>query len=194
MNDNDADFRAGDILRVDWDERPIRVMMADNVEVFYDALLPEVGWNLARARTAIYYRTPTSFLRSTAQRIRTEPLTDKELATHRPDLPMRILRNGEADWGNPLACWPKIDTNFEVKSNRLALIPFGPKGAPQRAVLVEAEDGYTFRGNELLAVAYGVHPADCPDVRGVGLYRSGISAGIPSYYLWGAVDKAGHAD
>ncbi|WP_308515502.1 hypothetical protein [Sphingomonas flavescens] len=190
---NDADFRAGDVLRIDWDERPIRVMMADNVEVFYDALFPEVGWNLARARTAIYYRSSTSFLRSTAQCIRTEPLTDKELARHRPDLPIRILRSGEADWRNPLVDWPKINTNIEVKTNRLALVPFGPNGAPQRAVVVEADDGKTFRGNELLELAHSVQTAKCSDVRGVGLYRSGISAGIPSYYLWGAVDKAGHA-
>jgi hypothetical protein len=92
-----------------------------------------------------------------------------------------------------LADWPKIDTDFEVESSRLALIPFGPKGAPQKAVFIEAANGRSFVGEELLELAHRVHTVDCPDVRGVGLYRSGISSGIPSYYLWGAVDKAGHA-
>lgn len=192
MMGDGADFQIGDVLQVGWDERSIRVMMADKIEVFYDALFPEVGWNLARARTAIYYRMPTSLLQSTGQRIRAEPLTDQELATHRPDLPMRILRSGHADWGNPLAGWPKIDTDFEVESQRVALIPFGPKGAPMKAVLAEAANGRSFSGNELLAAAHAVQTAHCPDVRGVGLYRSGISGGIPSYYLWGAVDQAGH--
>jgi hypothetical protein len=193
MMGDGADFQTGDVLRVEWDERPIRVMMADNIEVFYDALIPEVGWNLARSRTAIYYRVRTSFLHSSAQRIRTEPLTEQELATHRPDLPMRILRNGDADWGKPLASWPNIDTDFEINSKRLALVPLGPKGAPQKAVVVDAANGCSFSGNELLVAAHSVHTTDCPDVSGVGLYRSGISGGIPSYYLWGAVDKAGHA-
>lgn len=193
MKGDGVDFQRGDVLQVDWDERPIRVMMADSIEVFYDASLPDVGWNLARTRTAIYYRILTTLLHSKGQRIRTEPLTNRELATHRPDLPMRVLRNGEADWANPLADWPEIDTDFEVKSQRVALIPFGPKGAPRRAIVVEAADGRSFRGNELLAAAHGIQMAHCPDVRGVGLYRSGISGGVPSYYLWGAVDKAGHA-
>ena len=99
MKGDSADLRIGDVLQVEWDERPIRVMMADSIEVFYDALFPGGGWNMARARTAIYYRISTSLLLSKGQRVRTEPLTDRELAMHRPDLPMRVLRNWEADWG-----------------------------------------------------------------------------------------------
>jgi hypothetical protein len=193
MKGDSADLRIGDVLQVEWDERPIRVMMADSIEVFYDALFPGGGWNMARARTAIYYRISTSLLLSKGQRVRTEPLTDRELAMHRPDLPMRVLRNWEADWGRPLSDWPKIDTGFDVESQRIALIPFGPKGAPTKVVLAEAADGQSFSGDELLAAAHGVQTAHCPAVRGVGLFRSGISGGVPSYYLWGAVDKAGYA-
>src|SRR5688572_27967260 len=96
-------FHSGDVLLANWDERPMRVMMADEIEVFYDALAAEVGWNLVRAQTAIYYRTPTGLLRANSECIRTEPLTDSERARHRPDLPMRVLRNENAGWNVPLA-------------------------------------------------------------------------------------------
>jgi hypothetical protein len=187
------DFQSGDVLQVTWDERPIRVLMGDQIEVFYDALLPEIGWNLARARTVIYYRVASNLLGSTAQHISTEPLTPDELARHRPDLPMRMLRSSEADWDKPFAEWPNMDTGFQVEIKRLALIPFGPKGAPQKPLVVQAGNGCSFTGQELLASAHSVQADDCPEVHGVGLYRSGISRGIPSYYLWGAVDEAGHA-
>ena len=193
LKGSSMDFQVGDVLRVGWDERPIRVMMGDEIEVLYDALFPEVGWNLARARTAIYYRVARSFLQSSAQRIRTEPLTDDELARHRPDLPLRLLRSGQADWGRPLVDWPNVGTDFEIGSKRLAVIPFGSKGAPQKAVVIEAANDRSFTGSELLVATHRIQTAECPEVNGVGLYRSGISGGIPSYYLWGTVDKAGHA-
>ncbi|WP_119459617.1 hypothetical protein [Rhodospirillaceae bacterium SYSU D60014] len=187
------DFQPGDVLRVKWDERPIRVLMSDNIETFYDALLPEIGWNLARVRTAIYYRTATAFLRSSAERLRNDPLTKQERARHRPDLPMRLFQSDDAVWNKPLADWPKIDIAVGIECHRLALIPFGPKGAPLRPVVVEAANGASLTGNELLVAAHHMQVADCPDVEGVGLYRSGISGGIPSYYLWGAINQAGHS-
>ena len=187
------DFGLGDVLQVSWDERPIRVLMSDEIETFYDALLPGIGWNLAGARTATYYRISTAFLKSTAALLQSETLSTKEHAKHRPDLPMRLLRSADADWNKSPADWPKIDTAFEVECPRLVLFPFGPKGARQRPVVIEAVNGRSFTGSEMLAAAQGSQSAECPDVSGVGMYRSGVSSGIPSYYLWGAVDRAGHA-
>jgi hypothetical protein len=185
-------FQPGDVLQVTWDDRPIRVLMADDAEAFYDAHLPEVGWNLARARTAIYYRTTTSLLQSSAERIRSDPLSKQEREKHRPDLPMRLFRSRKADWHKPLREWPNIDADLKIGCERLALIPYGPKGAPLKPVVVKAADGRAFSGAELLAAAHEVQTAECTAIEGAGLYRSGISRGIPSYYLWGATDQAGH--
>lgn len=187
------DWRSGDILQVTWDDLPIRVLMGDDTEVFYDAFLPEVGWNLARARTASYYRVGATFLSSTARSIRTEPLIEAELSRHRPDLPLRMLRSADANWSKPISEWTDIDTEFEIESDRLALIPFGSKGAAQKAVIIEAAEGRSFKGDDVLRAAHRIQTAECPDVHGVGLYRLGISGGVPSYYLWGSVDQAGHA-
>ena len=185
-------FELGDVLQVTWDDRPIRVMMSDDVEVFYDAYFPEVGWNLARARTIVYYRIASSFLRSSAQLLRREALDDDEFARHRPDLPMRLLRDAGASWQEPLQPPSDFERDNQIDSGRIALIPFGAKGAPQRAVLLDAANKRSFSETELRSAAHALQTAVCPDVRGIGLYRSGLSSGIPSYYLWGAVDKAGH--
>lgn len=187
------DFKAGDVLRVEWSKGPIRIMMGDEIEVFYEAFFPEVGWNLARARTSTYYRVATPILRSRGHHIRTEPLTDDELARHRPDLPLRLLRTEGAHWGRPLPNWPAVDIDFEIASRRLAIVPFGSKGAPRKAIVVKAANAHSLTAGELLVAAHRIQTVECPEVNGVGMYRSGLSGGIPSYYLWGAVDRAGHA-
>ncbi len=186
-------FKNGDVLKVEWDERPIRVIMADPIEVFYDLFWPEgIGWGLARARTAIYYRTTTEFLSKNATKIRSEPLTRKEVTRHRPDLPMRLLRSDKASWFDDV--FPsEIVANVSINANQLALIPFGAKGASLKPRKVYSSNGCFFSGVELLAAARDAQNATCSDVSGIGLYRSGISGGIPSYYLWGAIDRAGHA-
>ncbi len=186
-------FRSGDVLQVTWEKHPIRVITGDDIEVFYDVLLPNAGWNLAGVQTAAYYRAASHVISASAQLIGADPLLDDELNLHRPDLPMRMLRCREAAWGEPLRNWPSIDTAFDIAAKRLALVPFGQKGGPQRPVVVEAADGCLFSGHELLVSAHRFQSASCADVHGVGLYRSGIIEGLPSYYAWGWRDRAGNA-
>lgn len=186
-------FEIGDVLKVEWDERPIRVIMADPVEVFYDIFLPEgIGWELARARTAIYSRISTDFLTKHATKVRSEPLTPREVTRHRPDIPMRLLRSEKASWLDDILSL-EMAASISVNANQLAIIPFGAKGAMLKARKICCSNGRFFSGVELLTAAYDAQSASCSEVSGIGLYRSGISGGIPSYYLWGAVDRAGHA-
>jgi hypothetical protein len=182
----------GDVLSVEWDEHPLRVLMTDEIETFYDAQMPEVGWIMARARTVIYYRTTTRFLCSGARLLRKSPFTPPEFARHRPDLPLRLLRAQGGDWGKPLRDWPRLDLAFELECPRLSLIPFGPKGGQLKPVMIEADNGRSITGAELLAAAHSIQPSGY-EVAGVGLYRSGLTGGVPSYYLWGEIDRAGHA-
>lgn len=184
-------FESGDVLRVDWEEHLIRVLMADAHEVFYDVFLPEgIGWGLARARTATYLRIPVTMLASSASIVGAEPLSEKEFSRHRPDLPLRLLRNDRLSW-----CDDKMDFDAAAKVRlevgELALLPFGPKGASLKAKKVTNSKNY-FSGTELLAFARSIQNVNCPEVAGVGFYRSGISGSVPSFYLWGAIDRAGN--
>lgn len=185
-----SEYTPGDVLAVKWDIRAIRVIQADADETFYDVEWDQCGWGLERARTAIFYRIRTNYLKETARIVSSQPLSSKELDKLRPDLPMRFFRHRAADWSNSeedLAIL-EPDTGFEAR--QLAIIPFGTKGGALKAHRVVDDGGLTLR--RLVEEARGVQQAACAEVSGVGIYRSGIVGNIPSYYLWGAVDRAGH--
>jgi hypothetical protein len=89
-----SEYVSGDVLTVDWDTRAIRVIQADASETFYDVEGDQLGWGLARARTATFYRMRTDYLRETSRLVRSEPLSSKEFSRLRPDLPMRCSDTG----------------------------------------------------------------------------------------------------
>ncbi len=184
----------GDVFSVEWDERPFRVIMRDPIETFYDVLWPDLGWGLARARTATYYRISTKFLEHRARYLRSEPLSQKELAKHRPDLPFRFFRSRHFSWFDDRTKLISLAAGDQVNAERLRIIPFGAKGGRQKAITVDSKRDHTIRLQDLVVEACGAQNAKCDDVKGVGIYRSGLVGGDPSYYLWGAIDQANNAD
>ena len=74
-------------------------------------------------------------------------------------------------------------------ATEVVLYPFGPNGGQSAGVRVKADNGIAFTTGELLSKAAAVQAPCIGDVmptRGVGIYRSGLHRGIPSYYLWGS--------
>lgn len=185
------EYASGDVLAVEWDNRPIRVIQADASETFYDVEWDQLGWGLARARTATFYRMRTDYLKETSRLVRSEPLSSKEHSRLRPDLPMRFFRHGGADWSESEEILAGLEPDTEFPARQLVLIPFGTKGGALKAHRITDDGGLTSR--RLVEEACRAQQAVCAEVSGVGLYRSGIVGNIPSYYLWGAVDRAGHA-
>jgi hypothetical protein len=185
-----SEFTPGDVLAVTWDTREIRVIQADANETFYDVAWDQHGWGLERARTAIFYRMRTDYLKETSRILRSQPLSSKERDKLRPDLPMRFFRHQAADWLNREEDLAALEPDTELQARQLAIIPFGTKGGSLKAHRIVDDSGLTLR--RLVKEARGLQQADCAEVSGVGIYRSGIVANIPSYYLWGAVDRAGH--
>ncbi len=86
-----SEYTPGDVLAVKWDTRAIRVIQTDASETFYDVEWDQRGWGLERARTAIFYRMRTDYLKETSRIVRSQPLSSKEFEKLRPDLPMRLL-------------------------------------------------------------------------------------------------------
>lgn len=206
------EIQLGAVFQPDWDERPIRVLAFDEVEVFYDCWWPHLGdWGLSKLPANVsYYRISTPFLKSHAAYLRVEPLTPAETAFHRPDLPLRLCRFPNIHWTNKRFATIKAFVAAVKKSSprrqldtqqvalaipKAALMPFGPKGSAKRGVVVEAQTDTGFSAAELLWLA---HELEAPYVKewdkGVGLYRSGVERGIPSYYLWGVIDRAGNVE
>ena len=186
-------FQAGDILTVSWDHRHIRVLQTDAIETFYDAEMDEVGWVMARARTAIYYRTPTRYLKETSSIAFPKPFSSKENSKFRPDLPMRLFRHRDADWSDELPTLIALEDDAAIPAQEIVIIPFGSKGGAAKPVKIQAGGSASLSLRTIVEAAHFAQQSKCTDVKGVGLYRSGTVGGLPSYYLWGATDQAGNA-
>ena len=186
-------FQIGDILTVSWDNRRIRVLQTDGIETFYDAEMEEVGWVIAKARTAIYYRTSTRFLEGSASVALSQPFAPKEDKKYRPDLPMRLFRHHDANWSDELLKLTGLEDDFSIPAQEVAIIPFGAKGGATKPVKLQASDGGSLTLRDIIEAAHSAQQSKCADVKGVGLYRSGFVGGIPSYYLWGETDRARHS-
>jgi hypothetical protein len=198
----------GAVFRWPHDDRPARVLMCDDDVVMYDSWWPHLGtWGLAdltevRRQHINYYSTFTSALLEKATHLRSEPLTDNELAIHRPDLPFGIGRCEGLAW--PAVA--KAATAAEAAELLRAagcvtagadpalpvaavyLCPFGPKGGHKPAVRVTADDGNGFGQAELIwkaATLQARHAGDEIPTEGVGIYRTGLQRGLATYNLWG---------
>ena len=200
----------GAVYQPQWDERSIRVLTCDAVEVMYDCWWPhKPGWGLDSLRgTATYYRISASLLNERAEQIRSEPLTRIEEDVHRPDLPLRLARTPLACWSNrsfsdpeayAVSLGPEADSFVRTASEerinaaQLVLCPFGPKGARKRGVLVSPTQGTSFSALELLWLAQNIQsPLLREPPAGVGLYRLGFQGGVPSYYLGGQRGEASY--
>ena len=185
-----SEFTSGDVLAVTWDAREIRVVQADASETFYEVESDQSEWGWERARTAIFYRMRTDYLKETSRFVRSQPLSSMEFDKLRPDLPMCFFQHRTADWSNREGDLAALEPDIELRAQQLAIIPFGTKGGALKAHRIFDDRGLTLR--RLIQEARGLQQAMCAEVSGVGIYRSGIVGNIPSYYLWGAVDRAGH--
>lgn len=184
-------YASGDVVSVEWDARPIRVIQADPIETFYDVEWEEIGWGLERARSAIFYRVATDYLARTAQLARSQPLSSKSFGRLRPDLPMRLFQHRNVNWSDDRETLQSLEPDQYLGVQQLAIIPFGAKGGAGKPRRVGPEDDLTL--GKLVDEARTAQRESYAELNGVGIYRSGIVGNVPSYYLWGAVDRAGHA-
>lgn len=205
-----AKIEVGDVYQPNWHPRPIRVIAHDEHEVLYDSWWPKPGaWGFALARGAIsYYRIPVRLLADRAERLGSELLTPDEWKRHRPDLSLRLCRSAAYNWSSDRhddmksfaalvarvdPCLPQARVETVLPIPSVVLLPFGPKGGHKKGVMVEAADPVGFTSLELLRAAHNLQSEHVRSwTQGVGLYRDGLQKGIPSYYIWGWRDKAGH--
>ncbi|GAB3275439.1 hypothetical protein GCM10027589_00600 [Actinocorallia lasiicapitis] len=171
----------------------------------YDAWWDHLGaWGLAdlkkvRRQAISYYCTPVSTLVEKAELIRFEPLSEEESTLHRPDLPFAAVRDVQQPWPSAPPTDPREVADVLTAQDREAeslltapeiyLVPFGPSGGRKTPVLVAAPDGVAFTRVELLFEAMniqGTRGGASAETEGMGIFRSGLHRGRPSYYLWGA--------
>jgi hypothetical protein len=186
-----------------------KIISYDNYEVFVDdKRTDQPTWELdeTRVKTGRFSRFSLSNFERGATKIGYEAYSDERLATLRPDLPMRLCRIKSMSWGHDafeteesLQLYLKEEINPSIwgkklEISQLYLEGYNKNGLPQKPILLEASNGEYFTVRELFYQAniiqanIKVNKGFLSD--GVGLYRSGIKNGIPSYYIWGFYDLA----
>lgn len=200
-----SSINVGTVFRWAHDERPARVLVRDDDIVMYDSWWPHLDtWGHADLRKArrgaiSYYVTFASTVLAKADYLRDEPLTAEEETLHRPDLPFAVVCRPGISWPATEADLTAFTAAFAAEDVAVAapdvyLEPFGPSGGFRRAIRVSADDKTRFSAAELLRKAA---EAQMPNLRGrtavggVGIYRSGLRSGCPSFYLWGATSRLG---
>jgi len=184
----------GAVFKTDWHPERMRVIAFDNDVVMYDIWWSHRGsWAMSKLLgNYSYYRLPRILFEEHASLLGSEPLTEKEVQVHRPDLPFAFATRQSLSWYDQ---WPEnLPTESEeaLQAPAIYLAAFGPRDSSKPAVLVHAENGLSFTDTELLLAAKSIqdpHVRESPLTRGVGIYRSGIQKRLPSYYLWGAKSR-----
>lgn len=186
----------GVVFEIESSPYAMRVIAYDDAEVMYDVWWPHKNaWAMARLLGDFtYYRLPRSYVEANARYMRIDPLSEKELQIHRPDLPFAVAQREGTSWYDQ--SWPEgvFGATPVLAVNAIYLSPFGPRDSAKPRALIKADDGESFTELELLTKAKELQHPFIGDVRltdGVGIYRAGINKRIPSYYIWGARSRAG---
>lgn len=191
----------GGIYKTKWDKRPLKILLFDEIEVFYDCFWEESGWGFKDAKKATYYRTSASIFRNDSKKIGIEPLSDQEHSLYRPDLPLRICRTIKFDWQKnelkeveDLSQFNALEEFFSVgilPVKELAIKPHDLKGKLKKGKIIKTlENGFKYM--ELIYHANNINaPYFTESNTGIGLYRIGVEKGIPSYYIGSHYDQAG---
>lgn len=197
-------IKAGDVYEPGGpDKRPIRVLMSDDIDVYYDTWWPEGGWTLSRFwRSAAFYRMATHYV-TAGTCVRRDPLSAKECERYRLDLPLRIYRHRSLNWAHLEGATPEQTAvaaaawgvNMAgcpaLKAEKVTLIwfPKWPSGKLMHTTVTAASGG-EIAASDLL---WHAQRLVCQQVvnDGIGLFRSGLHRGVPSYLVWGFHDPGG---
>ncbi len=199
--------RAGSVEKVI--ETTLRVMSFDSIEVFYDVWWDHKnGWGFETSKSVTYYRLSYNYLMGNSVYLKNEPLTEKEVKLHKPDLVHRTCLCENWSWNrvtystmdNFLQVLIKSNVNIDhiesqpsIKTPKILLVPWGPQGGLKTPRLVEASNGEEILPLELLLKAHNIQSKwETKAKDGIGIYRSGIRKGIPSYYIGEQYDAAGN--
>lgn len=173
------------------DDRPFRVLTCDSGVVMYDSWWPHRGeWGVAnldwvKKRRINYHVVTASTLAEKATFVRSEPLTEAEIALHRPHLPFATGQCQTLSWPAEAAksaeafarSWRSAGCREAetLTAPEVYLFPFGPKGGERAGTRVKADNGTSFGPDELAWKASVIQApfvrADA-SVQGIGIYRA----------------------
>ena len=173
----------------------MRVIGFDKFEVFYDGFWGhDNSWTFSSnlKKKCFFYRTSRNVFSEKASLIDFKELTEEEYSVFRPDLTMRTCRIENASWSDNEFNLEGFESNLiSIKSEKIWLYPFGPKGGFKKGELITARKNNEFAVTELLDSAKRIQQSVNPNQsNGIGIYRTGIQKQKPSYYIGEYIDLA----
>jgi hypothetical protein len=196
----------GGVYKLKWANRPCRLVSFNSYQVFYDEWWPHINsWGITSLKIKHYYtRTPLELFTRGCELLRVEPLTDEEFKVHRPDLEMWVARSENSYWpkhhySSLIECEEFLKKNYITFSNKnildlpeIFLYPYGPNGGHKKGVKIAADNGNYFSEIELFFKAQKIQSKYIKfEKPGIGIFRTGIEKGLPSFYIGGYYDLAG---
>lgn len=205
-------MNSGDVYRYFGDN--CKVIIFDDRDVFFD-VLKDGDSVFGNHKTISYYRIPRTFFEENASLLSVGELTLDERNRHRPDLPIRLNCFEKISWSfNPVADTRQLldilsahgikESQLQgLKTDQVVIFPISQQISAKAPKLLKNSDGH-FSGPDLLLSCFQLQRAYVkPDkpyfsqfrlipggreekrYYGIGLYRSGLKGGVPSYCIGG---------
>lgn len=195
----------------------VKVLIFDDKEVFWDQCTIDNIILNSKRKSMIFQRTLRSFFVEKAVLLNDISLTNEEKEKYHSHLPLRLVCIDNIFWSHQsfstlsrfqtFAEGQKIDFDqidiFPL--NQIVLIPSGQQQSQKTSQIVSSQQDF-FSIQELLYHAFNIQQPHINQnkpyftrfrlikegreekrLRGIGLYRSGLKSGLPSYYLGGAI-------
>ena len=164
--------------------------------MFYDGCWKhDDSWTFASnlKKKCSFYRTSRNVFSEKSNLFGFKELTAEECNVFRPDLTIRTCRIENASWSDADFNLEGFEHNMKsIKSEKIWLYPFGPKGGLKKGELITAKNNKEFTIYELLESAKRIQQSVyLNESDGIGVYRLGIQKQLPSYYIGEFIDLAG---
>jgi len=140
-------MRLGDIYN--FTDNRIRIIMFDDLEVFYMLVDNDNIFNWEKIKTLSYYRVQRYFFDNNSNFIGSKNLSEQELEIHRPDLPLRLNCFKDIFWTNDIfnklddlesylkLAGISIDKIIGLNNNRIIISPTSQLISSKQTVLLE---------------------------------------------------------
>jgi len=183
-----------------------RSLSFDNIEAFVDIYHKDVNnWSTLEygVKNIIFTRMPFGDIIKYGNKIGFDEVSiglEKKLFL---SLPHRISRIIDVNWEDNIFCeqnalFSYLESTMSIewleRKIELPEIYLGAQtktGGWKKDELIKADNGIYFTSSEVLWKASLLQKVNIKNSIGVGIYRSGVKRGIPSYYIGGYYDRAG---
>lgn len=206
-------MKQGDVFHLILDNGPklCRVLNFDEHQVLYDEWMHHwkgsEDWSSRFARRHIQTRMDRPYFDENCKFLNRNEFSAKEEIANPANLPLMIARLPDWVWGTASELEYEdfceflrqqgidLDPFIDVTVSTIGLTPLKPDGREIRAPVIyeSSSTSLGFDVTELFWLANRLQP-ELIDVKGCGIFRAGTKNHVPTFYMWGFIDRAGYLE